>query len=743
MVTTIEEVHTLFNAERERFEGARRMLSFDEYLQLFLSAPRRYGRDAARYVRDLFEHYGTETIVKPYGRFTRWKLFDLPWEDPSGRREALVGHEPLQSEVYRAVANYARQGAVNRFILLHGPNGSAKSTLAGGLLRAMEDYSQQDPGVLYRFHWVFPRSRSADGARIGFGLSGRDEDGPRAGESYAHLDESAIDARLLCEVRDHPLLLLPPSVREPILEKTFSTGPEPAPLLLTRGGLCHKCQQIFQTLLSAYRGDLSKVLAHVQVERWYISRRYRQGAVTLGPQMAVDARERQVTAPRSLSALPATLQNTTLFEPYGELVDAAGGVLEYSDLLKRPLDAWKYLLLMIESGEVALTASNLAPNVVLLGSSNEAHLDAFRDHPEYASFRGRLELARAGYLIDWRDEAKIYQRQALAGIDRHVAPHAVEIAARFAVLSRLRKPTTDGLSRPLAALVTELSPLEKSELYSSATVPQRFTDEQAKELTSGIEALWREGQGHSDYEGRVGASPREMLGVVLDAAHTPGFKCLSPFAVLDRLSELIARSSEFEWLRLDVVSGGFHDPKGFLKTLRTQLIDAIEADLREATGLVDAARYTESFERYVTHVAAWSKGEKIQNRISCRDEPADEAMMREIERLIGVTGSVDDARRNVMSRVAAWALDHPGENVPYPTVFPQQLASLRDHFFKDRQKQITAAVTDLLRFLTDQSALDPELRERTEVIFSRLEKVGYCQHCARDAADALVRERFS
>ncbi len=743
MPTSLDEVRALLDAERERFAGARRVLSFEQYLELFLADPRRYGRDAARYLRDLFDHYGTEPVLKPYGRFTRWRLFDLPWEDEAGQRDALVGHELLQSEVYRAVANFARQGAVNRLILLHGPNGSAKSTLAGCVLRAMEDYSQQDAGALYRFHWVFPRARSTEAGRIGFGFGAREDDGPRPGESYAHLDEGSIDARLLCEVRDHPMLLLPSSVRDPIVDRAFAGGREPAPTLLTRGGLCHKCQMVFQSLLSAYRGDLSKVLAHVQVERWYVSRRYRQGAVTLGPQMAVDARERQVTAPRSLSALPPTLQNTTLFEPFGELVDAAGGALEYSDLLKRPLDAWKYLLLMIESGEVALTTSNLAPNVVLIGSSNEAHLDAFREHPEYPSFRGRLELARAPYLLDWKDEARIYDRQALPGIDRHVAPHAVEMAAIFAVLSRLRKPAADRLPRALASLVGDLTPMEKAELLASGAVPQRYNDEQAKDLKAGIESLWREGESQTMYEGRVGASPREIRGVILDAAHAPEFKCLSPFAVLDRLGELSGRKSEFEWLRMETVAGGYHDARGFLKSLRVRLLDEVEGEVRDATGLVDEARYVESFERYVTHVSAWLKGEKIHNRVSRKDEPADEAMLREVEKLIGMSGSADEVRRNVMSRLAAWALDHPGEKVPYGQIFPQQLAALRDHFFKERRKQIVQATQDLLRLLSDAASLEADARARAEGTFERLKTVGYCEHCARDAADALLRERYA
>jgi len=87
-----------------------------------------------------------------------------------------------------------------------------------------------------------------------------------------------------------------------------------------------------------------------RVERYFISRRYRVGAVTIGPQLSVDAAERQITMDRSLQSLPPSLQAVTLYEAKGELIDAAGGVLEFSDLLKRPLDAFKYLQLSIETG---------------------------------------------------------------------------------------------------------------------------------------------------------------------------------------------------------------------------------------------------------------------------------------------------------------------------------------------------------------------------------------------------------
>ncbi len=746
MADPLPRLQALFEQERERFSAGRRVLSFDEYLTLLASAPERYTRDAARYLRDLFDHYGTTAVERPYGRTTRWKLFDLPWDDDAGRRDALVGHEQVQGEFYRAISNFARQGRVDRLVLLHGPNGSAKSTFVACVMRAMEHYATTDEGALYRYHWVFPRGRGGDASRIGFGAGVRPEDGPRAGESYAHLDEGAVEAKVLCELRDHPLLLLPVGVRQALLREVL--GPDAdarVPVELWKGGPCHKCQQVFGALHTAYRGDLRKVLAHVQIERWYVSRRYRVGAVTLGPQMAVDARERQVTASRSLAALPASMQYTALFEPSGELVDAAGGLIEYSDLLKRSLEHWKYLLLMIETGEVALDTSNLVPNLVLVGSSNEGHLDAFREHPEYASFRGRLDLVRAPYLTDWIAEKSIYDAQTQASEGRHVAPHATELAALFAVLTRMKRPAAERYAKPVASLAADLSPLEKADLYARGTVPSRLSGEQTRELSAAIGALYRESDVYPNYEGRTGASPREIRGVIADAGQHAGYRCLSPFAVLERLAELCTRVSEFDWLRQDAVANGYHDPKYFLRVLRERLAEESEDEFRTATGLVDEARYVETFERYVHHVSAQIKGEKIRNRLTGRDDPPDESMMKDIERNVGATGTAEEFRRNVISRVAAWAIDHPGEKVPYATLFPNHLQRLKEVFYQDHRRQVALLTRELLVLTREEGAgLDADARRRAEGNLAALKtRFGYCDHCAADAAAMLLKDRFA
>jgi predicted Ser/Thr protein kinase len=173
------------------------------------------------------------------------------------------------------------------------------------------------------------------------------------------------------------------------------------------GELCHKCRRIYNALLAASNGDWLRVLRHVQVRRFYLSRRYMVGAVTVEPHLSVDAAYHQVSADRSQANLPAALQNLVLFEPHGPLVNANRGIMEYADLLKRPLEAFKYLLGFSETGEVPMEHFVLQLDQVLVASSNEKHLAAFKELPDFASFKGRVELVRVPYLRRWKVEGDL------------------------------------------------------------------------------------------------------------------------------------------------------------------------------------------------------------------------------------------------------------------------------------------------------------------------------------------------
>ena len=735
---------------RSAFVENRSILSMEDWLQVFLDAPRRQARGAAQYVRDVFDHFGSEERETPVGRVRRWTLFDLAFE-PEARAQRVAGQEEVQAAIYRALGGFVRSGRVDRLILLHGPNGSAKSSIVAAMVRAMEAYSRTREGALYRFHWVFPSDRTLKGGGLGFG--------PRAGEggepsSYASLDGDALDARLACPMRDHPLLLLPKAERRKLLEEACRpaarTGAGDGDFVLSEhlaeGDLCHYCRQIHDALLGAYRGDWLKVMRHVQVERFYVSARYQQAAVTVEPQLTVDAGYRQVTADRSTAALPPALHALALFEPHGPLVSGNRGVVEYSDLLKRPLEHFKYLLGTSETGRVSLDHFVLQLDLVLVASANEKQLAAFKESSEFASFRGRLELVRVPYLRRASVEREIYDRQITpAAVGKHVAPHATAVAAQWAVLTRLKRPLPERYQGELRSLVEDLAPLEKLKLYDSGTAPDRLGLAQARLLRTHAADLYGESEVYPAYEGRSGASARELKTALMHAAQEPSARCLTPMAVLAELEALCRDKTVHDFLQQEVVDG-YHDHEEFVRVTEAGLLDVVDEEIRDAMGLVTEGQYRELFGRYATLVSHWVKGEKVQNRVTGEYEAPDEGRMAELERIV-MPPAEDPAvfRRGVISAVGAFRLDHPDvKEIDFVGIFPDLFRRLRDHYYEERKRQIRRVREDVLRYLSDErDTLEEKARREVEGTVRRMrERYGYCEHCAQDALMFLMRRRY-
>ena len=211
-----DQLAALGEGIRDEFATNRRVLSFAEYLELCATAPERQLRSAPQYLVDCMHHYGSSEVEYPWGRIRRFNLFDVPWANGEGR---LIGQEPVQNQVYRILQNFVQDGSPNRMILLHGPNGSAKTTLISCLGRALEDYSTLDQGALYRFNWIFPAQKST---RAGIGFGGKD--GADPADTFAYLPDELIDARLTDELRDHPLLLVPLHKRTEMIKGFLSTS---------------------------------------------------------------------------------------------------------------------------------------------------------------------------------------------------------------------------------------------------------------------------------------------------------------------------------------------------------------------------------------------------------------------------------------------------------------------------------------------------------------------------------------
>jgi predicted Ser/Thr protein kinase len=294
-------------------------------------------------------------------------------------------------------------------------------------------------------------------------------------------------------------------------------------------------------------------------------------------------------------------------------------------------------------------------------------------------------------------------------------------------------------------VVGSLTAVEKMDLYAWGIPPERLDSEAQKVLRASIDQIYRESDIYPIYEGRIGASPREMRTVLLDAGQNKSYKCLSPLAVLSELDELCERIGEYEWLQEEQLAGGYHDHKGFRESLRVRLLDSWEGEMRAASGLVSEAQYVELFDRYVTHVGVWVKKEKVRNRATGAYEEPDERMMVEVEGLLGVKGDPTDYRRGLISAIAAWAIDHPDARVDNAVVFKAQTKKLRDAVFAERRKQIALLARDVVWLLSDElGSLSPDRIADAKAVVQRLkDSFGYCDDCARDTTSSLVRWRYA
>lgn len=725
---------TLSKEHRER----RSILSFEEYLDEVFAHPRRHIRNAARYLMDVVEHFGHDEVKLSTGAFVRHRLFDAAFDEGRGR---VAGQERVQQSIVRVLENFVRSGRVDRLILLHGPNGSAKTSLIQALTRAAEVYSQTDEGTLYRFNWVFPTGTVARG-KLGFGGESSKTSG-----SYAHLEPGNVEARVPCEFKDHPLLLLPREERGALFDELKKSERLPrdwsVPDVLKNGDLSVKNRKIFDALMTHTQGDVREVLRHVQVERFYLSRRYRSGVVAVEPQMSVDAYSRQVTADRSLGMLPVALQHLALFETGGAINDANRGVLEFNDLLKRPIDAWKYLLVATEQAQASLEMVNVFLDVVMIASSNELHLDAFKQHPDWPSFKGRMELVTAPYLLRVSDEVKIYEDQiprALAGV--HIAPHALEVAARWAVLTRLEPPDPSSYPSEVKRLVADLGPVEKMRLYDDGSVPERLTQKDRKELRQAAEDISAEYASRDDYEGRYGASAREVRTVLLNAAQNPNFDHLSPIAIFDELRELVRARSSYEWLRREPTRG-YRDAAEFVSLVEEMYLRDLDEEIRTSMGLVKAGSHVELFERYIKHVSAWTKKEKLPDPVAGKLVDPDSDLMKRVEDvLLSAQEAPEDFRRSIIGQIGAYKLEHPDDKVDYELLFGSYMKRLNEDFYNQRKKAVERLEQAFLKVLDgDDKDIDAKEHEQVDRFRRNLIARGYTDASARNAVAFTMQRR--
>ena len=117
--------------DRKQFQSLREEITFAEYINRCLKNPR-LCRSAYQMMYDMIIAQGTKVKEIHRKNYTHYNFFDDPEMPIYGIEKTL--HELVQ--FFRGAAGW--YGPERRFLLLHGPVGSSKSTICRALKRGLE-----------------------------------------------------------------------------------------------------------------------------------------------------------------------------------------------------------------------------------------------------------------------------------------------------------------------------------------------------------------------------------------------------------------------------------------------------------------------------------------------------------------------------------------------------------------------------------------------------------------------------
>ncbi|MHC4779477.1 MAG: PrkA family serine protein kinase, partial [Planctomycetota bacterium] len=388
----------------------------------------------------------------------------------------------------------------------------------------------------------------------------------------------------------------------------------------------------------------------------------------------------------------------------GEFNVANRGIVEFVEVLK--LDVAFLYDLLGASQEHTIKPKKFAQtdiDEVIIGHTNAPEYRRLQSNELMEAFRDRTMKIDVPYNTVLNDEIKIYRKDY--NLDRvrgkHIAPHTVDMAAMWAVLTRLSEPKKASLTL-----------VQKLKLYNGKTLPG-FTEDN-------IEELRREAK----REGMTGISPRYIQDKISNAlVEGENVTCMNPFMVLNELErglwhhslisneDLRARYREL----LNLVKQEYED------IVKNEVQRAISADKEQIRRLCG---------NYIDNVKAYTQKEKVRNKYTGQDEEPDERLMRSVEEKIDIPESrKDDFRREIMNYIGALAIE--GKTFDY-TMNERLQKALELKVFEDQKD--TIKLTSLV-----SSVIDRETQEKIEVVKSRLIKdYGYCEVCSTDVLNFVA-----
>ena len=634
--------------------------SFRDYLNKVHERPL-IVRNAFQRLYDMILSHGCDEYVEYKQKRVRYRFFS---DSAGGGKDAVFGLDKSLMrlvDVLKAAAHGF--GAERRVILLHGPVGSAKSTIVRLLKHGLEEYSRESEGALYSYSW-------------------------RLGDGEDELVPSPMN--------EEPLKLIPEPARSEVLATLDERSDRPYRLGL-RGDLNPYCRFMFNEFMKRYDGDWEQVLDHVVVRRLVLSEKDRRGIGTFQPKDEKNQDSTELSGDVNYRKLAeyGSESDPRAFNFDGEFNVANRGLIEFIEVLK--LDVAFLYDLLGASQEHSIKPKRFSQtdiDEVIIGHTNEPEYKKLQSNELMEAFRDRTIKIDVPYNRTLRNEIKIYERDFTEErVRKHVAPHTVEMAALWAILTRMEEP-----KRP------NLTLLQKIKLYNGKTLPG-FTDETVKEL-----------QEEATHEGMEGISPRYIQDKLSNAL-VRNETHINPFMVLNELEMGLQGHS---LINSEDVRQHYRD---VLSLVRQEYEDIVKNEVQRAIS-ADEDAIARLCHNYLDNVRAFIQREKVRNQFTGELEEPDERLMRSIEEKIDITDSRKDAfRREIMNYIGALAV----ENKQFDYRTNERLhRALELKLFEDQKDSIK--LTSLVSNVVDKGT-----QAKIEVVKQRLvDNFGYSDESAGD-----------
>ena len=584
--------------------------TFEDYLEIVRKDPQ-VTRNSFQRVYDMIVSYGREEYVDSKKKLVHYPFFDDPFSDGA---DAIYGLDiPLMRLVNVFKSAAFGYGTEKRVILLHGPVGSSKSTIARLLKKGLENYSRNDAGRLFTFEWQLP-------------------------DELLHI--SGGHEVLPDPMHEDPFKIIPADYRDNIfdeLKAKESTYP-----FSVRGDLNPASRYIHRLLMEHYKGDLAKTLEHVRVRRLLISEKDRVGIGTFQPKDEKNQDSTELTGDINYRKIAefGSDSDPRAFNFDGEFCVANRGIIEFIEILK--LDVAFLYDLLGATQEHKIKPKKFAQtdiDEVIIGHTNEAEYKKLLSNEYMEALRDRTVKIDVPYITKLSEEIRIYKKdynnQNIRG--KHIAPHTVEMSAMWAVLTRLEEPKDPNLST-----------LQKLKLYDGKSLPG-YTEDSVKELRKTAER-----------EGLEGISARFVQDKISNAlVSDKSDTSINPFLVLNELAG---------GLRTHSLITNEDERKRFLDLIgvvRQEYEDIVKNEVQRAIS-ADEDAISKLCANYIDNVKAYTQKERVKNKYTGQDEEPDERLMRSIEEKIDIPESrKDDFRREVMNYIGALAVE--GKKFDYRT----------------------------------------------------------------------------